>query len=357
MSERNGKEPVPLDPTLDFFAGTVAGVAALLVGHPFDTVKVRFQNPATASKYRSTFHAFATIAREERVLGLYKGVTSPLASCALLNGLVFATYRTLMKLQLRHEGEVPTLWQINLAGAGCGLISSIITTPIELIKIRQQQSLIPIRNLAAAAAAPRAPHAPTALALAASIYRERGLRGLYRGITATGLRDIGYGAYFAGYEAAIRLLTPAPPYGDPLLDAAAATTSPAATLSWPRLLLAGGVAGIAGWVFTFPFDVVKTRVQSSADGSLPASASSTPASTSFTAHAGSARAVNSSTPGEPSTSAPARPYRNTLSTIAASYRAEGARVFVRGLAPTLIRAIPVNMVTFATFEAVVHACS
>ncbi|TFY51688.1 hypothetical protein EVG20_g10883 [Dentipellis fragilis] len=78
MSERNGKEPVPLDPTLDFFAGTVAGVAALLVGHPFDTVKVRFQNPATASKYQSTFHAFATIAREERVLGLYKGVTSPL---------------------------------------------------------------------------------------------------------------------------------------------------------------------------------------------------------------------------------------------------------------------------------------
>ena len=41
-------------------------------------VKVRFQSPAIARKYHSTFHAITTIIREERFIGLYKGITSPL---------------------------------------------------------------------------------------------------------------------------------------------------------------------------------------------------------------------------------------------------------------------------------------
>lgn len=73
-------------------------MASLVVGFPFDTgarfifpswrsvlmpcnlpaVKVRFQSPAIAGKYHTTFGAIATIVREERVLGLYKGITSPL---------------------------------------------------------------------------------------------------------------------------------------------------------------------------------------------------------------------------------------------------------------------------------------
>lgn len=100
---------VGLDPRLDFFAGTVAvcwsmvipnnntndrqGMAGLVVGFPFDTgmhvvwnskcltlhpVKVRFQNPEIARKYSSTFHAVTTIIKEERFIGLFKGITSPL---------------------------------------------------------------------------------------------------------------------------------------------------------------------------------------------------------------------------------------------------------------------------------------
>jgi hypothetical protein len=41
-------------------------------------VKVRFQTPDLRQKYRSTFHALATITREEKFVGLYKGITSPL---------------------------------------------------------------------------------------------------------------------------------------------------------------------------------------------------------------------------------------------------------------------------------------
>lgn len=72
------------------------GIVGLLIAHPFDTgmfghefrsaaalpdceiVKVRLQNPDLSSRYHSVSHAFATIIREERFSGLYKGIASPL---------------------------------------------------------------------------------------------------------------------------------------------------------------------------------------------------------------------------------------------------------------------------------------
>lgn len=71
---------------------------------------------------------------------------------------------------------------------------------------------------------------------------------------------------------------------------------------------------------TFPFDVLKTRMQASRE---PAASD---------------------------------PYRTTLSAARASYAAGGVRAFYVGLAPTLLRAIPTNMVTFAVFEVVVACC-
>lgn len=119
------------------------------------------------------------------------------ATCALLNGLVFSSYRFLMKAQLSDDQAAPVLTQIFFAGAGTGMIGSyvvsasrcppelnsvhrIVTTPTELVKIRQQALLTPISTRQ----------------MLQRIVRQDGIRGLYRGITATGLRDIGYGSYF-----------------------------------------------------------------------------------------------------------------------------------------------------------------
>ncbi|KAG5641319.1 hypothetical protein DXG03_005540 [Asterophora parasitica] len=69
-------------------------------------------------------HAVATIVQEEKFVGLYKGITSPMATVALMNGLVFSSYRFFMKLQLAHADAIPTLTQITLAGMGSGIVSS-----------------------------------------------------------------------------------------------------------------------------------------------------------------------------------------------------------------------------------------
>ncbi|KAF9012871.1 mitochondrial carrier [Hymenopellis radicata] len=306
---------VELNPAIDFLAGTISGIAGLVVGYPFDTVKVRFQDPTMRGKYSSTMNALGTIIKEERFIGLYKGITSPLATTALMNGLVFASYRFLMKIQLDNGNCIPTLTQIALAGAGSGIISSIITTPTELIKIRQQQLLTP----------------SSTRDVAMSIIRTHGIRGMYRGMPVTALRDCGYGAYFWAYEATCRYFT------TPTLEAPAdeiqlllkeVDGEMRSVPGWAVMMLAGGLAGIAGWMTTFPLDVVKTRMQGHS-------------------------------PDIPTSITPllSRPYKTIWSTIVHSYKTEGVGVFFRGLAPTLIRAIPVNIATFATFEAVVHAVS
>ncbi|KAJ7643299.1 carnitine/acyl carnitine carrier [Mycena polygramma] len=291
-----------LTPTVDFLAGTLAGTAGLVAGFPFDTVKVRLQTPELAGHYRgSTAHAIATIVQEERVLGLYKGITSPLLTVALMNGLLFASYNFFLRLQSPLTSDA-SLAQIALAGVGSGIVSAAITTPTELVKIRQQQFT----------------GASTARSVAAGIVKAGGIVGLYRGSAATVLRDApGYAAYFASYEATARALS---------------TPGEKRAGGW-QVLVAGGVAGIVGWLATFPMDVVKTRVQGSGPGALLGTGTSLLAGT----------------------NPPVNPYRTTWSAIVNSYRAEGLPVFYRGLAPTLIRAVPVNVVTFGVFEFVVSA--
>ena len=61
-------------------------------------------------------------------------------------------------------------------------MGSTMSTPIELIKIRQQNVLD--KQL-------------STREVMLDIIRKNGIRGIYRGITATALRDCGYGAYFA----------------------------------------------------------------------------------------------------------------------------------------------------------------
>lgn len=69
-------------------------------------------------------------------------------------------------------------------------------------------------------------------------YRQGGLRACYRGLWSTILRETSYGPYFLSYEIFCRALTPE---GQRTQD-----------LSSGRLVVAGGFAGIAGWLSTYP---------------------------------------------------------------------------------------------------------
>lgn len=210
----------------------MGGCAGILVGHPFDTVKVHlqtqdFRNP----KYRSTFHCFQSIIKKESFSGLYRGMSSPLGGVAIINAIVFGVYGNVQRRMAHPE----SLTSHFMAGALAGLAQSFVCSPMELAKSRVQ-----IQNSAAAYSSP--------LQCLLQIARTEGIRGVYRGLGITVAREMpGLGVYFVSYEMLTRTTS----------------SEPISTL---HVLLAGGLAGSISWVAIYPLDVLKSRLQVDSSG-------------------------------------------------------------------------------------------
>ncbi len=76
------------------------------------------------------------------------------------------------------------------------------------------------------------------------IWKAEGIRGIFRGLNITIAREIpAFGLYFASYEAMTRRKDPTQPLGA------------------FHMLMAGGGAGVVSWLFTYPIDFLKSRLQ------------------------------------------------------------------------------------------------
>jgi len=175
---------------------------------------------------------------------------------------------------------------------------------MELIKIRQQNTLGNTQL-------------PTTRQVALEIWRKGGVRGLYRGFTSTALRDLGFGTYFGTYEATCKFLQSKPPPQRPITSSLHAANHGSAfgeleftetKLSWGKLMIAGGLAGVTSWLSTFPLDVIKSRVQS----------------TEWV---------------RPSVDGVVNPYNNTISAFRSTLAELGPKGLFAGLSPTLIRLV------------------
>ncbi|KAG0314886.1 hypothetical protein BGZ99_007788 [Dissophora globulifera] len=296
------EQPAVGDWSANFIAGTIGGIAGLCVGHPWDTVKVRLQSKELARKYSGTWNCFSTILKQEKVKGLYKGMASPMVGVALVNALLFGVYGFFMDIQMANPNDDPTLLQIYLAGTGSGIVNSFISCPMELSKIRlQNQDQAIVSKGSAGGTFYKGP-----MDCFKQTFRQGGIRACYRGLWTTILRETSYGPYFLSYEIFCRALTPE---GQRTQD-----------LSSSRLVVAGGFAGIAGWLSTYPTDVIKTRIQAQHD--------STPKALQF---------------------------KGFWDCTKHMYREEGMRVFFRGVNATVIRAFPCNAATFLVYSLAMRA--
>ncbi|KAJ6333509.1 hypothetical protein OIU77_009389 [Salix suchowensis] len=122
----------------EYLAGLLAGVATVITGHPFDTVKfvalglefvgmlkrvvimglsvdgywsVKLQKHNTEAhgiKYKNGLHCTARILQTEGVKGLYRGATSSFVGVAFESSLLFGIYsQTKQSLQGGGQSDVP----------------------------------------------------------------------------------------------------------------------------------------------------------------------------------------------------------------------------------------------------------
>ncbi|CAJ0929872.1 unnamed protein product, partial [Mesorhabditis belari] len=220
---------------LDFVAGCFGGAAGVLAGHPMDTVKVRLQTQhshGATPLYRGTFHCFGLIVKKEGFTGLYKGLTSPLASLCLINATAFGVQAAVTKEFRDPQSLGAQFW----GGCAAGATQSIIAAPSERVKLKMQ-----LQSDSRAAVYKSPMHAARVLVA------EKGLLSMNRGFMMTVVRDCpAWGVYFASYD---------------LLARGMSKDGTMESLTAPQVLTAGGLAGMLSWLPNYPADVIKTRFQ------------------------------------------------------------------------------------------------
>jgi len=213
---------------VSFLSGCVAGIANVLSGHPLDTVKVRMQMTG-----KPLLDSFKSIITKEGPLALYKGIRSPLYNVPLIYAFYFGSFELGKCIQGIGLNDNITWYQSMVAGGFSGLLSTIVLTPIELVKCKLQME-----------GEGKKIKTSTGLTMTKSIVKVEGVKGLYRGGVITVLREVpGNAVYFGLYDVILHHFTEN--YGH----------------STGGVLCAGAAAGFFSWVMVYPQDILKTKLQ------------------------------------------------------------------------------------------------
>lgn len=279
-----------------FLCSAFAACFAEFITLPLDTAKVRLQLQKKAAvgdgvgvpKYRGLLDTIATIAREEGLSALWKGVIPGLQRQCLYGGLRIGLYGPVKTYLVGSEfvGEVPLYHKI-LAALLTGAIAIAVANPTDLVKVRlQAEGKLP-------AGAPR--RYSGALDAYYTIVRQEGLGALWTGIGPNVARNaIINAAELASYDEVKEMILKIPGFMDNVLTH----------------LLAGLGAGFFAVCIGSPVDVVKSRM------------------------------MGDST------------YKNTVDCFIKTLKNEGFFAFYKGFFPNFGRLGAWNMIMFLTLEQV-----
>ncbi|KAI5453993.1 hypothetical protein NCC49_004986 [Naganishia albida] len=248
-----------------FLAGGMAGAASRTVVSPLERLKIILQvqpRDSTTGKLKSSGKAYggvwASLVRmykEEGFAGFMRGNGINCARIIPYSAVQFTTYEALKTWLKTYSGEetLSTPWRLT-AGACAGIASVVSTYPLDLVRSRI--------SIATASIAPRRKTSRTGIGssrvieqrdlgiwgMTRHVYRtEGGLKGLYRGTVATAAGVAPYVALnFYFYEG---------------LKARFITAEDSTTNRSLRTLMCGAAAGSVAQTLTYPFDVLRRKMQ------------------------------------------------------------------------------------------------
>lgn len=272
-----------------FLSGGFGGVCAVLVGQPFDLTKTRLQT-AAPGQYSGTLDVVKQTFARDGIRGFYRGMGPPLAGVTPMFAVSFWGYDMGKKIVYAMTPQRTSKQLSNAELAFAGFFSAVPTTliaaPVERVKVLLQMQGQGGKQLY---------NGP--LDAVSKLYKEGGIKSIYRGTGATLARDgPGSAAYFLAYEAIKKTLTPQGQ--DP------------SQLSLSAVVVAGGFAGVTMWTFAIPPDVIKSRLQGAPNGT----------------------------------------YKGFLDCAAQTVKQDGVKALFKGFGPAMLRAFPANAATFLGVE-------
>ncbi|XP_065845965.1 mitochondrial carnitine/acylcarnitine carrier protein-like isoform X1 [Oscarella lobularis] len=302
-------------PVKSFFAGSCGGMCLVIVGHPFDTIKVRMQTMPVPllgelPVYKNAFDCFRKTLSNESWMGLYKGMTAPLLYVIPLASISFGAYAGGCEL-IAQNNPTKELNSVHHFLAGClaGFCSGVLVVPTDRIKC-----LLQIQTESGVKRQYTGP-----FDVVRTIVKQSGIRGLFQGTCITLIRDIpANGLFYAAYDWCKKSMTPK--------KSLVTYTCLIKLYMYLRLLrehqvnllqtiLAGGIAGVVNWSYAILPDAIKSRLQTAPYGRYP---------------------------------------RGARDVIRHVVKVEGIGALYRGFGPVILRAFPANAGCFLGYEAALN---
>ncbi|PIN01445.1 Mitochondrial solute carrier protein [Handroanthus impetiginosus] len=307
---------------IDASAGAISGAVSRTVTSPLDVIKIRFQvqlEPTTQwallrrdacvpSKYTGMLQATKDIFREEGLPGFWRGNVPALLMVMPYTAIQFTVLhklKTLASGSSKSEDHIhlsPYLSYVSGALAGCA--ATVGSYPFDLL-----------RTILASQGEPKV--YPNMRSAFVDIFENRGVRGLYAGLTPTLIEIVPYaGLQFGTYDTFKRWMMAWNRYMSPY------ATQTDDALSSVQLFLCGLAAGTCAKAVCHPLDVVKKRFQVEGLQRDPRYG---------------ARVEH-------------RAYRNMYDALRQILRAEGWAGLYKGIVPSIVKAAPAGAVTFVAYE-------
>ncbi|KAH8919230.1 putative ODC2-mitochondrial 2-oxodicarboxylate carrier [Atractiella rhizophila] len=165
---------------LSVLTGCSAGATESFVVVPFELVKIRLQDKASAGLYSGPLDVVKKIVAADGALGMYKGFESTFWRHLWWNGGYFGCIFQVRALLPKPKSKAQELGNNFVSGSIGGLVGTMLNTPFDVVKSRIQNSPTP--------AGGQAPKYNWTYPALLTIAREEGPAALYKGFVPKVLR-------------------------------------------------------------------------------------------------------------------------------------------------------------------------
>lgn len=250
------------DSTIHSIAGAAGGILAMTATYPLTFISTRAA-VETKNEQKSTYQAIIDIIKREGVLGLYSGLDSSLLGIAITNGVYYYFYErsreTILRSRSGNNLKGLSTLESMLAGLIAGSATTILSNPVWVIQTSQA-----VRTLGNTGNQPVVIRKLGFFETFQSILAKDGLGAFWRGLGPALVLVINPIIQYTAFE---QLKNSLIARRTSKLHAAGAAAV-VAVLSDLDFFLLGAISKLVATSITYPYIVVKSRLQAGAANSL-----------------------------------------------------------------------------------------